>query len=185
MRLELTGRHVEITPALRRVVASKLARLERLLNDSALSAQVVLTSEKRARRADVTLHARGEKFLHGVGGSPVWETSLAEAVDKIAQQGQRLKGKWQERKRRGKKASFAASEPLRAEPPTSPAPKRARPRPGRVVRIRRPIVPMSVADATRGLGADGVVVFRNLETAAVAVLFRRLNGDLVLFDTEA
>ena len=67
MRVELTGRHVDITPALRRLVDRKLARLERVLNDSALSAQVVLTDEKRGRRADVTLHARGEKFLHGDG----------------------------------------------------------------------------------------------------------------------
>ena len=44
MRLELTGRHVDVTPVLRRLVNKKLARLERLLNDSAVSAQVVLTS---------------------------------------------------------------------------------------------------------------------------------------------
>jgi len=67
MRVELTGRHVDITPALRRLVDRKLSRLERVLNDSALSAQIVLTDEKRGRRADVTLHARGEKFLHGDG----------------------------------------------------------------------------------------------------------------------
>ena len=47
MRLELTGRHVDITPALRRLLDTKLSRLERLLNDSAVSAQAVLTREKR------------------------------------------------------------------------------------------------------------------------------------------
>ena len=77
MRLELTGRHVDITPALRRLVDTKLAKLERLLNDSAVSAQAVLTREKHRHRADITLHARGEKFLHGVGDSGSWETSLS------------------------------------------------------------------------------------------------------------
>src|SRR5688572_19172311 len=96
MRVELTGRHVDITPTLRRLVDRKLARLERLLNDSALSAQVVLTGEKRGRRADITLHARGEKFLHGDGASGAWETSMSQAIDKIAQQAQKVKGKWQE-----------------------------------------------------------------------------------------
>ena len=72
MRLELTGRHVDIT-ALRRLVDTKLAKLERLLNDSAVSAQAVLTREKNRHRADITLHARGEKFLHGVGESGSWE----------------------------------------------------------------------------------------------------------------
>jgi len=67
MRLELTGRHVDITPALRRLLDTKLSKLERLLNDSAVSAQAVLTREKHRHRADITLHARGETFLHGVG----------------------------------------------------------------------------------------------------------------------
>src|SRR5213594_2821090 len=99
MRLELTGRHVEITPALRRLVDTKLGKLERVLNHRAVSAQAVLTLEKRRHRADITLHARGEKFLHGVGDSGSWESSLTVAIAKIGQQAQKLKGKWQARKR--------------------------------------------------------------------------------------
>ena len=75
MRLELTGRHVEITPTLRRLVEGKLGKLERMLNDSAVSAQAVLTREKHRHRAEITLHARGEKFLHGVGNTGSWEAS--------------------------------------------------------------------------------------------------------------
>src|SRR5947209_11306822 len=101
MRLELTGRHVDITPTLRRLVDTKLAKLERMLNDSAVSAQAVLTREKYRHRVEITLHARGEKFLHGLGNSAAWETSVSQAVEKITQQAQKVKGKWQERKRRG------------------------------------------------------------------------------------
>ena len=186
MRVELTGRHVDITPALRRLVDRKLARLERVLNDSALSAQVVLTDEKRGRRADVTLHARGEKFLHGDGASAAWETSLTQAFDKIAKQAQKVKGKWQEWKRRGVKGATAAEEPGAA--PRSPArPRRVRPRMPRILRASRQAVkPMSVADAAREVEAngEGVVVFRDVETAAISVLYRRTNGELVLVETE-
>src|SRR2546422_6706013 len=111
MRLELTGRHVDITPTLRRLVDTKLAKLERALNDSAVSAQAVLTREKHRHRADITLHARGEKFLHGVGHSASWEGSLTEAIGKIAQQAQKVKGKWQERKRRGGPRGRGRGEP--------------------------------------------------------------------------
>ena len=76
MRLELTGRHVVITPALRRLVDTKLSKLERLLNDSAVSAQAVLTREKHVHRADITLHARGEKFLHGFASTDSWDCLL-------------------------------------------------------------------------------------------------------------
>src|SRR5436189_4616203 len=105
MRLELTGRHVDITPTLRRLVDTKLAKLERMLNDSAVSAQAVLTREKHRHRADITLHARGEKFLHGVGSTASWEASLADAIEKLGQQAQKVKGKWQARKRRGAKGA--------------------------------------------------------------------------------
>src|SRR6185436_4190233 len=115
MRLELTGRHIDITPSLRRIVDAKLAKLERLLNDSAVSAQVVLTREKFRRRAEITLHARGERFLHGVGSSETWEQSLTQAVDKIAHQAEKLKGKRQG-KRRGARRAPAAPEPQTAAP---------------------------------------------------------------------
>jgi putative sigma-54 modulation protein len=184
MRLELTGRHVDITAALRRRVDAKLARLERMLNDSAVSAQVVLTSEKHRRRADVTLHARGEKFLHGVGDSASWESSLSLAIDKIARQAQKLKGKWQERKRH--LARPAAPRPEPALPTRAPS-ERVRARMPRILRgFRQAIKAMSVTDAAREVEANGggVVVFRDAETSEISVLYRRTNGELALVETE-
>ena len=99
MRLELTGRHLEITPAIRRVVQSKLTRLERLMNDAAVSAQVVIAVDKTSVRADVSLHARGEKFLHSAGQGDEFMAAMIDAVDKLIQQGKTVKGKWQERRR--------------------------------------------------------------------------------------
>jgi len=191
MRLELTGRHVDITPTLRRLVDTKLAKLERALNDSAVSAHAVLTREKHRHRADITLHARGEKFLHGVGDSGSWEQSLSVAIDKITQQAHKIKGKWQERKRRGggKAASLAGEErEATAIEPEAPArPKRERARMPRILRTsRRQLKPMSLAEAAREIGtaAEGVVVFRDVETSAISVLYRR-NGELTLVETEA
>jgi putative sigma-54 modulation protein len=187
MRLELTGRHVDITPMLRRAVDAKLARLTRMLNDNAVSAQVVLTRERRERRADVTLHARGEKFLHGVGASGSWEASMSQAIDKIAQQAQKIKGKWQERKRRSSRSAPAsAGGDAVAAPPARPS--RVRPRMPPILRAsRQEVKVMSVRDAAREVGAtaEGVLVFRDAETAAISVLLRRTDGQLTLVETEA
>ena len=192
MRLELTGRHVDITPTLRRLVDTKLAKLERMLNDSAVSAQAVLTREKYRHRAEITLHARGEKFLHGVGNSPAWETSLSQAIEKITQQAQKVKGKWQERKRRGARgAAPAGVEEREATPrPASRPAGRARERvrmPHILRAERHRVAVMSVADAARQVdgGADGIVIFRDAETSALSVLYRRRNGELTLVETEA
>jgi putative sigma-54 modulation protein len=191
MRLELTGRHVDITPPIRRLVEGKLAKLLRMLNDSAVSAQVVLTRERHRHRADITLHARGEKFLHGVGAAVTWEMSMAEAIDKLAQQAHKVKGKWQARKRHAPKGVPIMGEELEAAVPAAPPRgrpvKAVRPRMPRVIRTsRQPVREMSIADAARELDADGggVVVFRDAQTAALSILYRR-DGELTLVETEA
>ena len=188
MRLELTGRHVNITPTLRRLVDTKLAKLERLLNDSAVSAQAVLTREKYRLRAEITLHARGEKFLHGVGHSEAWESSLALAIDKIAQQAHKIKGKWQERKRRRLRRSRPGGDASEPGAPAVPEAGRERARMPRTFRFsRQTIRSMSIDEAVREMDSrgDGVVVFRDPERAAISVVYRRPNGELSLVETES
>jgi putative sigma-54 modulation protein len=191
MRLELTGRHVDITPALRRLVETKIGKLERVLNDSAVSAQAVLTREKHRHRTDITLHARGEKFLHGVGDSGSWEASLSAAIGKISQQAQKVKGKWQGRKRQGGAKDVPPALPgLRQAVAVRPVVRggSSRARMPRIVRTsRQTIKPMTVSDAAKEMDVarEGVVVFRDPASAAIHVLYRRPNGELALVETEA
>jgi putative sigma-54 modulation protein len=177
MRLELTGRHVTITPALRRVVERQLAATLRMLNDSAVSAQVVLTREKTRHRAEVTLHARGEHFLHGNGTGRDVATALAAAIDKIDRQAGKLKGKWETRKRRGPSKIAGTPDALAAEPQEV-----------RIIRARRYAVkPMSIDDAALEIGntTEPFLVFRNAIDDAIMVLFRRADGNLGLIEPEA
>ena len=196
MRLELTGRHIDITPALRKLVETRVGKLDRLLNDSAVSAQVVLTRERNRLQAEITLHARGEKFLHSVATSSAWVTSVGQATDRLAQQARKLKGKWQERKRHGVQrtpgldASGEAAAPRARRPPTGAGPgagAEGRLRMPKVFRsTRQTIQAMSVADAVRTLTArNDLVVFHDPERVTVSVLYRRSNGELTLVETDA
>ena len=188
MRLELTGRHVEITPSLRRLVNNKLGKLERLLNDSAVSAHAVVTREKYRLLTEITLHTRGEKFLHGVGSATAWEASVDQAIEKLSQQAQKVKGKWQERKRRPDKGEPIAIEEREAAfvKPAARAGARPRMRMPRIFKAERHAVKsMSVGDAARAIDANGdsIVIFRDTETSGLSVLYRR-NGELTLVETE-
>lgn len=58
MQLNLTGHHVEITPALRGYVEKKLERITRHF-DRLIDAHCVLTVEKLRRKAEVTLRVSG------------------------------------------------------------------------------------------------------------------------------
>jgi putative sigma-54 modulation protein len=196
MRLELTGRHVRITPTLQRLVDERLQKLDRLLHGRAVSLQVVLSVEKSRSRAEMTLHARGEHFFHGNGAGDNFEIALNQALGKINQQARKLKGKWDDGKRRGisaAKAASAAPRPARGgrgfgERPASAAEGNGSLRMPRVVRVRsRAAKPMTIEDAAAELGDgnDAVIVFRNSSTNSVTVLFRRPDGNLGLIEPEA
>src|SRR4029450_9186150 len=101
MRLDITGRHGDITPAIRELIDKRLVRLGRLLNDSAISAQVILTKEKYRPLTEIVVHARGDRMLRGQGEGTGWPASLRQSSEKIEQQAQKVKGKWAERKRQG------------------------------------------------------------------------------------
>lgn len=175
MRLDITGRNVEITAPIRQLIDRRLARLGRLLNDSVVSAQVILTREKYRHRAEVIIHARGDHMLRGLGEGNAWPISMRQASEKIEQQAQKLKTKWEGRRRRGndKRAALAVAA--------------ARPPARRVVRATRYAVkPMSIEDAALHVegGPESFVVFRNADTEAVSILYRRKDGNLGLIEPD-
>lgn len=99
MKKTVTGRHVEITPAIHEIIDQKLEKLDRLLNDNAISVQVVLSQAHRQCLAEVVLHVRGDHMLHGESEGEQWLPAIGGAVDKVNQQAHTLKGKWDKRHR--------------------------------------------------------------------------------------
>jgi putative sigma-54 modulation protein len=176
MRLDITGRHVEITAPLRQLIDRRLARLRRVLNDSVISAQVILTKEKYRHRAEIVLHARGDHTMRGLGEGNAWPISLRLASEKLEQQAHKLKSKWDERKRSG-----SGTRVVRAPAEESSGNSR------RVVRATRYAVkPMSVEDAALRVdsGSETFVVFRNADTETVSILYRRKDGNLGLIEPD-
>ena len=53
-----------------------------MLNDSAISAQVILTKEKYRHRTEMIVHARGDPRLAGSGEGASWPLSLRQAAAK-------------------------------------------------------------------------------------------------------
>jgi putative sigma-54 modulation protein len=176
MRVDITGRHIDITPGLRQLIDKSLARVERLLNDSAVSATVVLTKEKYRHKTEIVVHAKGDHILSGIGEGNTWPLSVRKAAAKIEHQAQTLKSRWTESKRQRKNNRAVTVAAL-------PEPAVAR----RVVRATRYAVkPMSIDDAVQRLEAvpETFVVFRNADTDAISVLFRRKDGNLGLIEPD-
>jgi putative sigma-54 modulation protein len=175
MRVDnITGRHVEVTPPLRRLVEQALAKLERILNDRAISATVTLTKEKYRHMAEIILHARGDHTLTGAGQGNTWPLAVRQAQQKVEQQAKKLKSKWTDGRHRSARAERGAGAP----PPAQPA--------SRIVRGRYPIKPMSVDDAALRLdgGAEAFVVFRDADNDRLNILYRRKDGHFGLMTVD-
>lgn len=79
MQLNLSGHHIDITPALRDYVTSKLLeRLERHF-DNMTNIHVVLSVEKVRQMAEATLHVSGAKLF-----ADAEDEDMYAAIDKLA-----------------------------------------------------------------------------------------------------
>jgi putative sigma-54 modulation protein len=91
MNLSVSGHHLEVTPALRTYVESKLARVRRHF-DHLIEAHVILTADGLRQKAEVTLHVRG-KDLHCESEEDDLYAAIDLLADKLDRQVLRYKDK--------------------------------------------------------------------------------------------
>ena len=84
MNLHLTGHHLEVTPALREYVQSKLARLSNHF-DHVIDLKVTLSVEKLVQKAEATLHVPGND-LHAECGAESMYSAIDSLADKLDRQ---------------------------------------------------------------------------------------------------
>jgi putative sigma-54 modulation protein len=91
MQLSVTGHHIDVTPALRDYVGTKLARLERHF-DHMTDIHCVLTVEKLLHRAEATIHVTGGT-IHADSTEPDMYAAIDILVDKLDRQVKKHKEK--------------------------------------------------------------------------------------------
>lgn len=84
MQLNITGHHIEITPALRDFVNTKFAKLEQYF-DRINQINVVLKVEKVEQIADATLFVNGGE-LHATSEAEDMYAAIDLLIDKLARQ---------------------------------------------------------------------------------------------------
>jgi putative sigma-54 modulation protein len=189
MRLELTGKGIDVTAGLRQLVNKRLQRVERLLGRSLVSVQCVLSKQKYVHRADLTVHVAGNHFFNGVGEARSWPVAMTSAVEKVMLQAHTLKDKWKDRRRADAKKVITRRRGASSGTPDLLPPRDLRDAETPATRIRRmryPVKPMTVDEAAGLLqdNGDTFLVFRNARTELVSVVFRRDDGNVGLIETE-
>ncbi len=169
MKFEYTGRHVDVTPALRRHVEEHFSKIDAIFNDTTAAAHVIIEVEKNRHKGEIVLHWRGET-LTAIDVNADMYQALTRAIAKIEKQALKLKKKLIDRRQSAQPLSALAPDDGRVETP-SPA--------GRIINARRyPVKPMTPEEAVLQLELVGhdFFVFQNADTNDVNVVYRRRDG---------
>ncbi len=176
MEFEYTGRHVDVTPAIRAHVEDHFQKLEHIFNDSTARAHVIIEVEKNRQIGEVLVHWR-EHTLTATDTNADMYQALTRAIAKIEKQALKLKKKIIDRKQGAKPAGAVAPQPdsqLEASP--------AGPR---IIPARRYAVkPMTAEEAALQLsgGAEQFIVFRDADTNRIGVLYKRKDNNFGLIE---
>ena len=170
MKFEYTGRHVEVTPALRSHVEEHFDRINHLFDGDSTSAHVIIEVERNRHRSEIIVNWKRDVLTATTTGADMYR-SLTQTIAKIEKQALRLRKKVIDKHQRVRKASAAA--PTDEEAPASPAR-------GRIINERRYAVkPMTAEEAAMMVDGDSgnFLVFRNAENEKVSVIYKRPDGN--------
>jgi putative sigma-54 modulation protein len=84
MNLNVSGHHLDVSPAIRDYVSGKLGRVTRHF-DHVIDAHVILSVDKLLQKAEVTLHVRG-KDIHAECTNADLYAAIDLLVDKLDRQ---------------------------------------------------------------------------------------------------
>jgi putative sigma-54 modulation protein len=176
MTFEYTGRHVEVTPAIRNHVEEQFKKLKPLFNGNEIPVHVTLAVEKNRQTGEVIVHWMNHTIKASDTNADMY-MALSRAIGKIEKQALKLKKKIVDRKHTSVKTSVAAPNP--------DGNLKAAPAPVRIINARRySVKPMTAEEAALNLSAksDSFIVFRDADTSRVGVLYKRQDGNFGLIE---
>jgi len=186
MKASITGRHVDVTDALRAYIENGLQKL-RTHFDRVIDADVVLTIEKHRHIAEMNLHANGVR-INGKESSSDMYASVDAVLDKLDKQIRKFKDRINRHQPRNeretRKYHYQIIEMLK-ESAETPEPA-VSPKHRVVFRERVPLKPMNVEEATMQLELidEPFLVFSNADTEQVNVIYAREDGTYGLIEPQ-
>lgn len=176
MTFEYTGRHVEVTPAIRQHVEDQFKKLGHLFNGSGAHVHIILAVEKNRHTGEMIVHWRDHTLTAKDTNGDMY-MALSRTISKIEKQATKLKTKIIDRKHSSPKRSLSGAN--------SEGQLKAAPLPVRIINARRyNVKPMTAEEAALDLSdrTDSFVVFRDADTNRIGVLYKRQDGNFGLIE---
>ena len=103
MKIEFTGRHIEVTPALKAHVEEQFSKIEHVFDGKPAKAHVIIEVERGRHRSEIIINWRNEALTAVSTNSDMYQ-SLTQTVGKIEKQARKLKDKVIDKSHRATKA---------------------------------------------------------------------------------
>ena len=101
MNVEYTGRHYEVTNAIRKEVETGLTKIRKILGDR-FETKVILAVEKHRHKAEITISPRNGPLV-GLAQAKDMTIAVNEALGHLEKQAIKYKTRWQSKKRSARK----------------------------------------------------------------------------------
>jgi putative sigma-54 modulation protein len=183
MNVSYRGIKKELSPKLQEKLDAKFAKISKLLEKRGeQEAHVVVTSEKRMHKAEITMQFYGHPLV-GISTDADLFTALHEALDKLDKQAVKNCAKYRAKARRsaGKESSNGSGEVVGVVA-TSDDGENAQ----KVYRVNHhdQRKPMTLEEALLEISKeDDYVVYRDADKECVSVLVRRRDGHFDLIES--
>jgi putative sigma-54 modulation protein len=189
MNISISGRHMDVTDAIRSHVESGLQRVRRHF-DRVIDVDVILSAEKKRHRqtAEVNLSANGLRVNAKESSGDLY-ASIDSAISKIERQVSKHRDRIKRHQPRTARESRALHHNVLEFTPLPPVDEgaSAEPRHRVVHRESIPLQSMTIDEAAFQLELrdDDFLVFANAETNQVNVVYARGDGTYGLIETES
>jgi len=173
MRFEYTGRHIDVTPALKEHVEEHFDRIKHLFGKEDNRAHIIIEVEREQHRSEIVVNWRNQVLTATTTVTDMYQ-SLSQTIQKIEKQALKLKNKITDKSHKAKSASEIAPVMDEVIPePTGPE---------IISEDAYETKPMSVEEAAVELDADDdyFLVFRDSADESVAVMYKRKDGNFGL-----
>jgi putative sigma-54 modulation protein len=102
MKFDITGRHIDVTPAIKAHVDSQLAKIDSLFDGKPANAHVIIEVERGRHNSEIVVNYRSDTLTAATSDADMYN-SISMTVDKIEKQARKLKDKIVEKSRKAEK----------------------------------------------------------------------------------
>lgn len=186
MATEISGRNYEIPSDIRELVESKLAKIQDKLFDDVIEVRVVLQVEKRRNICEVLIVGKEHDVKTVQESDESMQDAVNSAVDHLKRQAQKNREKIRDHRRKegnGRNVTEWAVQVLEPGNLREDTEERA----PRIVKTNNiEIRPMSIEEAALRLddSRNEFIVFRDIDSDRVSVIYKRRDNNLGLISPE-